>query len=622
MKIKDHQEEKTHLKSRKHIVNKDDNISEVNNTSSSSSTVLQNSASSSQQQQQQNKYWSFIKSYSFIFILFVRSISACYNLIWDCDETYNYWEPLHYIMYNSGFQTWEYSPVYSLRSYFYIYIHALPLLPFKYVLSKITLFYLLRFIFAIVSSKLESDLFQTLSTLSNGKYAQIANYYFFFTITNAGMFLSSTSFLPSTFSMYLTCLAYTSWLQNGQSRAAILAIGTAVILGWPFAVLVGVPIAISICLFMNGKKSFIFFLTWTLLFAILIGGPVIAFDSFMFGKLVFASLNIVLYNVFPSDPNMGPDLYGREPVSYYLLNCLLNFNILSFIVCLTPILLFIDYIRIKQQHEKIQKYSYMVNKAFSFVCLAVCLWILVFFTRPHKEERFLYPIYPLVLILASVSLNYVNTYLKKYKLFRFIPYLIILMHALLSLMRILALIKNYSASIQVYHELNKPNIKHSKSNLETKELINVCVSKEWYRYPSSFFMPETINLNVRQQKWRLRFLPSDFKGQLPGYFNESITVPYSTRHVDTLFNDLNKEVFQRYIDIKKCDFLIDTDNKVDDSSVHLYLNKKNTNTKWKTLIKLPFLDASSSNKFLRSFYIPYLYEARIKLTFFKLRLRV
>ena len=127
------------------------------------------------------------------------------------------------------------------------------------------------------------------------------------------------------------------------------------------------------------------------------------------------------------------------------------------------------------------------------------------------------------------------------------------MHALLSLMRILALIKNYSASIQVYHELNKPNIKHSKSNLETKELINVCVSKEWYRYPSSFYMPETINLNVRQQKWRLRFLPSDFKGQLPGYFNESITVPYSTRHVDTLFNDLNKEVFQRYLDIKKCD---------------------------------------------------------------------
>ena len=260
MKIKDHQEEKTHLKSRKHIVNKDDNMSEVNNTSSSSSTVLQNSTSSSQeQQQQQNKYWSFIKSYSFIFILFVRSISACYNLIWDCDETYNYWEPLHYIMYNSGFQTWEYSPVYSLRSYFYIYIHALPLLPFKYVLSKITLFYLLRFIFAIISSKLESDLFQTLSTLSNGKYAQIANYYFFFTITNAGMFLSSTSFLPSTFSMYLTCLAYTSWLQNGQSRVAILAIGTAVILGWPFAVLVGVPIAISICFFMNGKKSFFFF---------------------------------------------------------------------------------------------------------------------------------------------------------------------------------------------------------------------------------------------------------------------------------------------------------------------------------------------------------------------------
>jgi alpha-1,2-mannosyltransferase len=178
--------------------------------------------------------------------------------------------------------------------------------------------------------------------------------------------------------------------------------------------------------------------------------------------------------------------------------------------------------------------------------------------------------------------------------------------------------------MQIYHELNKPSIKHSHASLETKELINVCVSKEWYRFPSSFFMPETIDINVRQQKWRLRFLPSDFKGQLPGYFNETTSIPYSTRHVDKHFNDLNKEVRQRYVDIRKCQFFVDTDasSEVDDERTHLFLNKKNTNTKWKTLVKLPFVDSAASNRLYRSFYIPYLYETHIKQVFFKLKLKL
>lgn len=39
---------------------------------------------------------------------------------------FNYWEPLHYLTRGVGFQTWEYSPDYSIRSYFYLVIHTLP----------------------------------------------------------------------------------------------------------------------------------------------------------------------------------------------------------------------------------------------------------------------------------------------------------------------------------------------------------------------------------------------------------------------------------------------------------------------------------------------------------------
>ena len=38
---------------------------------------------------------------------------------------------LHYLMHGNGFQTWEYSPAYGIRSYSYIILHSIPLLPFK-----------------------------------------------------------------------------------------------------------------------------------------------------------------------------------------------------------------------------------------------------------------------------------------------------------------------------------------------------------------------------------------------------------------------------------------------------------------------------------------------------------
>lgn len=60
----------------------------------------------------------------FSFLLVARCYSAFANSITDCDESMNYWEPTHYLMYGSGFQTWEYSPTYALRSYLYVALHA------------------------------------------------------------------------------------------------------------------------------------------------------------------------------------------------------------------------------------------------------------------------------------------------------------------------------------------------------------------------------------------------------------------------------------------------------------------------------------------------------------------
>ena len=43
-----------------------------------------------------------------IALAMLRYRSATSNIIHDCDEVFNYWEPLHFLLYKSGFQTWEY----------------------------------------------------------------------------------------------------------------------------------------------------------------------------------------------------------------------------------------------------------------------------------------------------------------------------------------------------------------------------------------------------------------------------------------------------------------------------------------------------------------------------------
>ena len=39
---------------------------------------------------------------------------------------YNFWEPLHFLDQGYGFQTWELSPKYALRSWAYVLLHYLP----------------------------------------------------------------------------------------------------------------------------------------------------------------------------------------------------------------------------------------------------------------------------------------------------------------------------------------------------------------------------------------------------------------------------------------------------------------------------------------------------------------
>ena len=126
-------------------------------------------------------------------------------------------------------------------------------------------------------------------------------------------------------------------------------------------------------------------------------------------------------------------------------------------------------------------------------------------------------------------------------------------HGLLSVSRILALYHGeltapvsvdpshswchpagYHAPLEVY-----PQLKAVQQDLlpEHPSPLNLCVGKEWYRYPTSFMLPS--------HHWKLRFVRSEFRAQLPKPFEAP--PPEGTRVIPTHFNDMNKEEQSRYV---------------------------------------------------------------------------
>lgn len=60
----------------------------------------------------------------FYIFLAANAFAALFAPIQDCDETFNYWEPTHYLSHGYGLQTWEYSPDFAIRSWLYVGLHA------------------------------------------------------------------------------------------------------------------------------------------------------------------------------------------------------------------------------------------------------------------------------------------------------------------------------------------------------------------------------------------------------------------------------------------------------------------------------------------------------------------
>ncbi|CAH3172536.1 unnamed protein product [Porites lobata] len=525
----------------------------------------------------------------FKLLLSARFCSAFLSNISDCDETFNYWEPMHFLMFGSGFQTWEYSPKYAIRSYAYLLLHTLPgkAQIGVFEANKLLVFYFLRFVLSIVCAACETYFYRGIMRQFGNHVARIAAVFMIF---STGMFISAAAFLPSTFAMYMVLLSYGGWFA-GNYEVAVLATAAGAIIGWPFSAVLGLPIAWDILI---RQRKYMYFVQLCLIALIAILGPLAYIDSHFYGRTVIAPLNIVLYNVFGKG---GPSLYGVEPWTFYFLNGFLNFNIVFPMALLAlPVCVFVKFIIAQTQEKKFPSSVLPVWLALS----GMYIWILIFFTRPHKEERFLFPIYPFVCAYGAVTLT------ETQKLFHFLFFsnmrqhyaasstwfavFVSVLFSLLSLSRSSALYYGYHAPLDLYVELN-----HMSSTLEhpfpANKRINLCVGKEWYRYPSSFFLPS--------ERWYLQFIRSEFRGQLPKPYSNA---PNATKIIPTQMNDMNEEEPSRYISVTKCDFLVDLETGRETEREPDFAKRTK---EWEVLLKKPFLDAERSHRVFRAFYIPF-----------------
>jgi alpha-1,2-mannosyltransferase len=175
-------------------------------------------------------------------------------------------------------------------------------------------------------------------------------------------------------------LAQALWLRGKLSYA--LFVGSfAVLVAWPFAALPFVPM--GVCFLLDTQHGgFVRTVRVGLISLVLFGLLPSAVDSWFYGKPVSPTLQMILYSALGGSGG-GAHLYGVEPWSFYLKNLALNFNlvVIGSVVSLA--------------------FSSTVRKYHGVPFL---MHFLLFQSMAHKEERFLFVLFPTLCWSCAVAM--------------------------------------------------------------------------------------------------------------------------------------------------------------------------------------------------------------------------
>eukprot|EP00977_Amphora_coffeiformis_P019538 scaffold7349_cov173-Amphora_coffeaeformis.AAC.19 len=530
----------------------------------------------------------------------VRIFWACRIPIMDCDEVYNYWEPLFFVLYgDGGLQTWEYAHEYALRTYAYLWplTQLAPLLsPLMHLLQpasalltdfpvkteRLAAFVAMKALLAGSMAVAELVWCHALATRLLTSRRHVPFYLTLIMGTSAGMNHAAAALLPSSSWMFAFLMASTAYLYEQHILFCLTAVTATLTIGWPFGVVMLAPLGLRVLWKEWTLRSFqgvFLLLTFTASIAAAIQAVVMVVDYQNYGIWVSPTINIFTYNAAGG----GDELYGTEPTTYYVKNLFLNLNVVAFLgVAVLPMIVFTQ-----------------LRDADLVVLLSpLYVWLAIVVPRPHKEERFLFPIYPLLCLGAVLTVDKIANFigrivsaLSRHKeLMRrqrhAVHILVWSLAAVVSMSRTMALYKYYSAPMHIYAALNTLQ----KGKTKKVESKTVCTCGEWYRFPSSFFLP---------QGTHLVFLESSFKGQLPQYFSVHGSRPESQQVLQP-FNDQNKEEPSRYGTLETCDWIVDLqDGECAPAEAQVVKS-------------VPFMDAARTQALHRILYLPYLHERGVE----------
>ncbi|KAK4134549.1 glycosyltransferase family 22 protein [Trichocladium antarcticum] len=536
------------------------------------------------------------------FYIFIGAnlIAALFSPIQDCDETFNYWEPTHYLSHGYGLQTWEYSPDYAIRSWLYIAIHAVGanmrrLLPHS---DKVAEFYFLRYLLAFACALCQTLMWRAVCLALNPRVGLI---FIVALVSSAGNFHASTAYLPSSFAMYMAMLgaaAFMNWRGGIKTSQGMFWFAVGGVLGWPFAAALCAPFVFEEAFFAVLSDQERFFESFFRLMRGAVSAVVLiavdaGINTFFYKKFEVVTWNIIKYNIL--SPDGGPSLYGTEPWTFYFRNLLLNFNIWFILALLSlPLFLVQKLISRRATGETFQ------SGLRTFVFLApFYMWLAIFTLQPHKEERFMYPAYPFLALNAALALHTLLTVFgnadPKTSLAGRIPARIKLALVGLALVasvdvgiaRIYGLYSGYHAPLSVYAPLAEAGARGD----------TVCFGRDWYRFPSSYFLPRDIHA---------KFVRSEFRGLLPGEFSEARTGFgfWSGTWLPTSgLNGRNEEDPGKYVDVRSCVFLVDTHfpgRQRAASEPDYGMDKE----RWEEVECVPFLDAERTHFLARALWVP------------------
>eukprot|EP00558_Chaetoceros_sp_UNC1202_P012263 CAMPEP_0197238608 /NCGR_PEP_ID=MMETSP1429-20130617/5109_1 /TAXON_ID=49237 /ORGANISM="Chaetoceros sp., Strain UNC1202" /LENGTH=319 /DNA_ID=CAMNT_0042697813 /DNA_START=16 /DNA_END=975 /DNA_ORIENTATION=+ len=285
-----------------------------------------------------------------------------------------------------------------------------------------------------------------------------------------------------------------------------------------------------------------------------------------------------------------------------------------------------DIHRDRHHHHHHHHHASTISKLI-VVLLPMYLWFGIVFSRPHKEERFLFPIYPLLAIGSAVFLDQlmdVTVMIQKSignvigrdvcTVRTILSALVLIPCMMVSISRSMSLADGYAAPLKLYTHLygsmmndaafktagESQHHQHQQQQQQQSqsEIKLVCTGGEWYRFPSSYYLPDNA---------RLAFLKSSFDGQLPQLFTEFGSKEQSSS-VQGRFNDWNEEEMDRYVDIQDCSYVIELLKEDDNNDVTAecvsYMQRDDHD--WELIGEIDFLDADKTKLLHRVLYLPFL----------------